>query len=65
LAVGLILLLFVYGLGKVLLPDVPVLRFLRYAILAAGVTGVLPWLFLRWGWGEPTCERNDALCATP
>lgn len=63
LAVGLALLLLVYGLGKMLLPDVPALRFVRYAVLGAGVTGILPWLFLRWGWGESITERTHATCA--
>jgi len=65
LAVGLVFLLLIYGLGKILLPDVPALRFLRYAMLGTAATGVLPWCFLRWGWGESTTERTHASCATP
>jgi membrane-associated phospholipid phosphatase len=52
LAVGLTLMLLVYGLGKILLPEGPFFRFLRYAVLGGVATGVLPWLFLRWGWGH-------------
>jgi len=63
LIAGLVLLLLLYGLGKMLLPDVPVLRFVRYAVLGAGVTGILPWLFLHWGWGESIIERTHASCA--
>lgn len=50
LIVGLLLMLVVYGLGKILLPDAPTFRFVRYAILGGLATGVLPWLFLHWGW---------------
>jgi len=52
LAVGLALLLLIYGLGKILLPEALAFRFLRYATLGGLATGVLPWLFLHWGWGE-------------
>lgn len=47
LAVGLAILLLVYGLGKVLLPEGAAGRFLRYAVLGGTATGALPWLFLR------------------
>jgi membrane-associated phospholipid phosphatase len=63
LAVGLVFLLLIYGLGKFLLPDSPALRFVRYAILGGGATGVLPWLFVRLGWGGSTTERTDMSCA--
>lgn len=65
LAVGLVLLLLIYGLGKILLPAAPAFRFLRYAILGGVATGALPWLFLRWGWGESTSERGYTSCAMP
>jgi len=67
LAVGLAILLLTYGLGKVLLPEAPIYRFLRYAVLGGTATGVLPWLFLRWGWGGPSSEseRGHTSCATP
>ena len=61
LAVGLILLLLIYGLGKILLPEAPAFRFLRYAILGGVATGVLPGLFLRWGWGESTVGGSPHL----
>jgi len=65
LAIGLLLLLLIYGLGKILLPEAPAFRFLRYAILGGVATGVLPWLFVHWGWGESTSERGYASCAIP
>jgi len=65
LAAGLVFLLLLYGLGKLLLPDISALRFLRYAILGAGAMGVMPWLFLRWGWAESTTERTHAACVMP
>jgi len=66
LVIGLLLLLLIYGLGKALLPEAPAFRFLRYVVLGGVATGALPWLFLRWGWGESTSdERKFASCAMP
>jgi membrane-associated phospholipid phosphatase len=64
LGVGVSLLLLVYVAGKVLLPDTMALRFARYAVLGLVATGSVPWLFVRWGWGQTTAERTDAPCAT-
>lgn len=64
LGVGVGLLLVVYVAGKMLLPDISALRFVRYAILGSAATGLVPWLFVRWGWAQAPAERTDAPCAT-